>query len=341
MAINKKAEMKAGTVILIAVVALLVLAYVNNWNGFADMIKGQGSDSGSGSGSGSSGQPTPTTTVNCPSTGITSLTINVQDALTSTATNVNSEYFVFNGNKLIKEGTTGSDGTDTISLTCGQDFKIMLVNTTAGNGVGLYSETFDYPARIASDSINKELVTQGTSLIVGIENPNDPAGNANATIAAGGSADFLLKFKSNHSERGYNQPIILCQVNISGIKEVVFADTFSNDKAAIEASKPDRVSATSNYKYYTVGYPEMLPQSAGTISIRAVINAQASTAPSTADSMSCKIVDKATWKTSSYKTATSPETGFLFGAENTETLADVGGTDSAAVSYYFVNSGGY
>lgn len=340
MALNKKAEVKTGTIVLV-VGLLLIGAYLMNVGGFKDTVNGFIQPSNTGGNTGGSSGLTPTTTANCPSTGLTSLTINVQDDLASTATNVNAEYYIFNGNKLIKESTTGADGTDTISLTCGQDFKILLVNTTAGNGNGLYAQTFDYQARISSDSVNKEMTVFGTAKILGIENPADPSRNANVSIVAGQTKNFELKFAANHSARGFNKPIILCQVNKTGIKEVTTAKTFSDGKSVISASVPDRVSATSNYRYYAFGYPDMVTPSMGVVSISGSLVAQDSVAPSITDSMTCIIADQATWKTSSYKTSTSPETGFMLGAENTETLADTGGPDAASASYYFVNIGGY
>jgi len=92
----------------------------------------------------------------CPTDGTTTYTLNVQDELATTATNLDAEYFFFNGNKLIKEGTTGSDGTVNVDVACGKDYNLLLINTTAGSGS--YGKVIELKARSSDDTVNAELV---------------------------------------------------------------------------------------------------------------------------------------------------------------------------------------
>ena len=326
---NRKGEAKLGTIL---VVLLLVGfgAYSMGWTNLPAPIDGAASDS-----------PTAGTTANCPSTGITTYTINVQDELTSSATNVDAEYYFFNGNKLIKEGTTGSDGTVDVDLTCGKDYKLLLLNTTAGTGNGLYSKVFDLQARTSSDTFNAELVTFGEAKILGIENPADPSRNANVTLAAGSTVNFDLKFIANKTERGYNRPIIMCEVNVSAINSVSVG-SFSDGTSVVSVTTlPKRITATGGDTYYAWEYPKILTPNMGVITASGNLVALGSVTPSTTDTMACKIIDQATWKTAGYKISSTIDDGFKTSAENTETLADVGGPDSSVSSYTYINAGGY
>lgn len=336
--INKKAQ-GDGMKIIGIILVLGLVAYVFNFGGFADTVSGWGGDADGLDGI--TDEPTSDSTKNCPTTGTSTYTINVQDELTASATDVDAEYFIFNGNKLIKEGTTGSDGTVDVDMTCGKDYKLLLLNTTAGTGNGLYSKILDIQARVAEDTINAELVTFGEGKILGIENPADPSRNANVSLEAGATKQFELKFVANKTERGYNRPILMCEVNVSAIS-TVSVGSFSDGTSVVSVdSLPKRVTATGGDTYYAWEYPKMLTPSVGVITASGSITALGSVTPSTTDDMTCKIIDQATWKTSGYKTATSIDDAFKTGAENVQTLADVGGPDSSTSSYTYVHSGGY
>lgn len=333
---QNKGEAKIGTIIVIGLIIGLI-AYVGNFGGFADTVNSWGGSDSETSEDGLSD----TSTKDCPTTGVTTYTVNVQDELTASATNVDAEYFIFNGNKLIKEGTTGSDGTVDVDVTCGKDYKMLLLNTTAGSGQGAYSKIVDLNARISADTMNVELVKFGEAKILGIENPADPSRLANVTLTAGATKNFELKMVANATEKGYNRPIVMCQVNISSISTVDIGSFSDGTQVLDVTSLPKRVSASAGYAYYAWEYPKMLTPAVGVITASGNIVALASVTPSIVDSMSCIIVDQATWKNSGYKTSSSIEAGFITGPENTETLADIGGPDATASTYTYVHAGGY
>lgn len=327
---NNKGE--ANTAVIIGI--LLVLGFFAYQAGYLDNLFAPSTPSGPSGGE-------DLLTKNCPTTGITTYTINVQDELASTATNVDSEYYIFNGNKLIKEGTTGSDGSVDVDVTCGKDYQLLLLNTTSTAGSGAYSKVYNLQARTSADTLNAELVMFGNGKILGIENPADPSRNANVTLGAGATKQFELKFVANATAQGYNRPIIMCEVNVSAISSVNIG-SFSDGASVVSVSSlPKRITATAGDTYYAWEYPKILTPDMGVISASGTITALASVAPGTNDDMSCKLVDQATWKTSSYKTATSIDAAFKTSAENSETLADVGGPDSSVSTYAYINDGGY
>ena len=85
----------------------------------------------------------------------------------------------------------------------------------------------------------------------------------------------------------------------------------------------------------------MLTPTQGVITASGSITALSSATPRGADAMACKLVDQATWKSASYKTAASIAEGFKTGPENTENLQDVGSADTDTVSFQYANNGGY
>jgi len=328
MARNKKAESNTGTIVVIIIAALL-LAYV-----FVPAVTFKVD--------GFFGKNTVTpieqlNTDTCPSDGVTSFVIQTPDKLASTATNVNAEVYIFDGDSLVKSGTSAS-GSVTMDLTCGKVYQGIALNTTASTGA--YATKFSLDAKQAKQTVTAQMVQMGGAKILGIENPADPTRIANISIAAGTVKNFDIKFAANVTEKGYNRPIIMCQVNISSIKAVSIGSFSDGSSVVAVSSLPKRVTASAAYQYYAWEYPKMLDPSVGVVTASGSITSQASITPSTTDSMSCKLVDQATWKASNY-VSSSLDNGFKTGAENTETLADVGAADSTAVDLNFVNAGGY
>lgn len=331
MAKSKKAESNLWTIVGVIVVLGLV-AYAADFGGFQGKLDGF-------FGKSSSSTPTaPLNTGECPSDGTTTFTLYTPDKLASTATDVIAEYYVFDGDSLEKSGVTSS-GSATIDLTCGKQYSAIALNTTTGQK-GAYAVEFTLDAKNAKQSETVQLVQVGGAKILGIENPADPSRIANVSLTAGTTKNFDLKFAANETERGYNRPIIMCQVNITSIKSVSIGSFSDGSPVVAVTNLPKRVSATANYQYYAWEYPKMLDPSIGVITATGSIVSQSSITPSSTDTMSCKLVDQATWKKSNYKSL-SKTSGFLMGAENTETLADVGAADSTAASLNFNNGGSY
>lgn len=338
MALNKRGKTEVSTV-LMWIAVLLVIAYVANFNGFQDSVNGFFHKTPAA--------PTQPTTVNlvtgdCPADGTTSLTLNVQDALTSTATNVNAEYFVYNGNQLITEGTTGTDGAVTFDLACGKDYKMVVMNSTSD--IGYYAEIVDLSPRIAQETKNVKLVGFGHGQILGIENAAVSA-NAwelwNVKLGASVEKKFNIKFASNRSEDGFNKPIILCQANVTSIESVKLT-SFSDGTPVTELSSlPKRITATSGYRYYAWEYGKMLKSTDPVVIASGAIKATANT-PATTDYMSCIIIDQATYKVPNYKTATSIADAFKTASED-NSINNIGAIDTPSVdsSANFTFGGNY
>lgn len=322
---NKKGKSDLAIILGIIVVAALV-AYAFDIGDFKGTANGWFGSSAS--------TPTPGTgnnllTANCPSDGTTTLTLYTPDKLATTATNVVTEYYVFDGNQLVTSGTnTGASAS--VALTCGKDYQIQLLNSTAS--AGAYGQIVTLQARQTKQSLTVPMVQMGGAAILSIQNPGDPARNPNVSLVAGATKQFVLTFDANTTVKGYNQPIILCQVNTSSIQSMSIG-SFSDGTSVTSATVPTRISTTAGYKYYAFAYSKMLDPTLGVISASGTITAS-STTPSTSDSMSCKLADQATWKSANFQSLGLAQ-GFKTGAENTETNSEVGAADSAVAYYYY------
>lgn len=319
---NKRGEVKAGTIVLV-VVALLVVGIAT---GYIDLSK--------------FGKSTPAPPQNggtgiCPDTQLSNVYINTLKALTTTPTSATATAYVYDGGtKFVATGTTSSTSS-AISLACGKTYKAIVLNETAGVGNGYYSTTQDIITDQATKTYNLELYQYGSVRIINIKNPVDPAGLNNISASIGAVKDFTIQLSENYTQTAFNKPIILCQVNTTSVTQL----TLGGETTPV-VSLPKRVSASTGYQYYGFVINRMYKSTDALLEVPGKITFSSSIAPSASDSMTCKVVDQATYRKSNYQLV-DLSTAFTEGAENVESLADVGGPDSATASLYFVNGGGY
>lgn len=330
---NNKGKMELPAVLLWAAVIVAILYFV----GFAPVKSTIDGFLGTSTPSSSGQTDTNLVTNTCPSSGKTTVVLNTQDALATTATNVNAEYYLFDGATLAYSGKTAS-GTASFDVTCGKTYKAVVLNTTATSGA--YAEYFDVDAYTASKTFNKQLVQFGGALINSIQNPNDPSRLANVSLVAGATKSFEIYFSANVTAKGYNKPVIICSANVTTITDVKIA-SFSDGTVPVKVSTPKRITAEQGDQLYAYEYPKLLEPSVGTIVARGSLTADKSTAPATTDTITCRLVDQATWKSASYQSK-SLDAGLVTGPENTEDAnSDVGALDSSTSSYTLQNAGGY
>lgn len=313
---NRKGQMKSGTVILI-----LVLLGAAWYFGLFDKL----------SGTPGTGTPAPNAGL-CPDTQKTAMYINTQKALVTTATSAPATAYVYDDTGKLLSSNSVTSASSSFDVPCGKTYKVLVVNETTATG--FYAEKFDIVAEGASKTYNKELYTFGQMKIVNIKNPVDPAGLANISSAIGANKDFVIQMTVNQTTSGYNRPLILCKANISSVTSITLGG------GVITASAPARISATSGYKYYAWELPRMVKSTDALIELSGKIQFSSSIAPSGTDTMTCKVVDQAAWKKSNYQVLTL-DSGWVESAENSETLADVGAMDSNTGTLNFNNAGGY
>ena len=313
------AGLSGGTVVLI--VLALVAAYVFNVGGFQDLfVPSEEAEEPVG---------------RCPSSGLTEVTLNTQEALASSATNSNVSYYAFDSGVLVKEGETGSDGTVSFDLECAasKTYKLLILNEKATTGI--YPSTHTIDASGSVDVLNLQTYEFGEVGIANLGSSVDPAGTANISAGAGKSCGFTITFTSNESAAAFNKPLIMCLTNTTSV-----VDVFMTGAGAADAKAPVRISAISGYEYHTFEYAKKVDSTDAAVMLSGKIQFSSSSAPVSTDNMSCIIVDQSTFKKADYKTLSLSQ-GFVEAAENTETRANVGAADSNRATLNFLASPAY
>ncbi len=311
---SKKGAMSAGVVILL--IALAVFAYSGNWFGLKDILTPE--------------DGVPTVTTKCPSSGLTEVTINAQEALASSATDAEVDYYIYDNSKLVKEGSTTS-GAVSFDVECGvgKTYKLLVINETVADG--FYPQTVTVDASGPTDTHNFKMFQYGEIGIGSIVSSADPTGGVNISGGAGKTCGFTLTFSNNESASGFDKPLIMCQVNSTAIADVTMSGV-----TEVNAKRPLRISAQTGHQYYTFEYPELIKSTDAAVKISGKIqfSTGATFSSKVGNNMSCIIVDQTMYKTAEYKTLSLSE-GFIEAAENKETIAEIGAIDSNRVTMQY------
>lgn len=317
---NKKGAMSGGLIILLLVV--LVLAYSQNWLGLKDLI--------------SPGPVTPPTPLGkCPSSGLTEVTINAQEALASTATNANVSYYIYDDGTLVKEGETGSDGTVSVDVACavGKTYSAIILNEKALTG--FYPQQFSIDASDATFTKNLKMYEFGQINVASVVSSADPTGAANISAGTGKTCGFTVTFSNNESASGYDKPLILVLTNSSAVTDLTM-----DGVTEVPSKKPQRITTPSNLIWYAFEYPSMIKSTDAAIKVSGKVQFSSSmTVDSNAgkNNLSVIVVDQTAYRVAEYKTLSLSD-GFVTAAENLETQGAVGAPDSNRQTLAFVGT---
>ena len=304
---NKKgAQVTGGVVLLIVLAAVAAYMFIP---AVSDIFKAPAADDEVPAG-------------RCPSSGLTEVTLNTQEALASTATNSLVRYYVYDNGKLVKEGATGSDGAVSFDLQCGvnQRYSMLVYNGT--DDTGSYAQVVTIDASGATDTHNLKTYEYGAINIANFGSSIDPSGNASVASGQGKICGVILTFTENESASAFNKPLIVCQSNSTAVTDLSFDGVTRAD-----AKHPTRLAVVSGNKVWTFEYDKLLKSTDAAVKLSGKIQFSASTTPKGTDNMTCNIIDQAMFQTADYKTLSLSE-GFVTSAENTETIADIGAPDS-------------
>jgi len=315
---NKKgAGMSGGLILIIAVV--LVFGYTQGW---LDFILNPA--------------PTPPAGVvgNCPSSGLTEVTLNAQEALASTATNANVTYYIYDNGVLIKNGDTGSDGTVSVDVACGngKTYSGLVLNEQVQTG--FYPQEFTIDASGATDTHNFKMYEYGQVDVASVVSSADPTGAANISSGTGKTCGYTVTFSNNESASGIYNPLIMCLTNSTAVIDVTM-----DGVTEAQGKSPTRKTVPSGLKYFTFEYPKMIKSTDGAIKLSGKIQFSASATIPTANknNMSCVVVDQAMYRVAEFKTLGLKD-GFVTAAENQETIADIGAPDSDIATVAFAGT---
>ena len=259
-----------------------------------------------------------------PSTMLSAITIETKDALATTDTDINASYWIFNGDGTVfKSGTVDATETVNVNYDPAATYDI-LTYEDGGTGDDYYHVWKTVVPDAAAKTVTCHLRKEGQPEITKMNDPID--NDANISTGAGITASFEAMYKNNISESAIYKPILLAEVNATSVVDV------SITGATRMTTTPTRVTTTSGYKLLAFQLPEEYLEASDGIVIRpGTIKFSSSTAPSTDDYATFKIVDQAMWR----KAIFTNKIDFLIGAENTETFANIGGIDSATSALQF------
>lgn len=312
---NKKgAQLTGGMILLIA--AILVFGYSQ---GFFDNFLGPAET------------PDGASVDNCPSSGLTEVTINAQEALASTATAANVSYYIYDNGVLVKNGDTGDDGTVAIDLGCGigKTYTAFIVNEQTETGY--YPQTISIEASNPTITKNLKMYEYGSMNLASVVSSSSPTGNESISVGTGKNCGFTLTFSENESAAAYNKPLIMCLVNSTAVIDMTMTGV-----TEVASKKPIRVTSPGNHQYYVFEYDSLLKSTDGAVKVNGKLQFTSSaTVPSANTSnMSCILVDQASFRKAEYQTLKISE-GFVEAAENSETIVDIGALDSNRKTLYF------
>ena len=318
MNMNKKGQkLTGGMVLLIGVV--LVFAYTSNIGGFKDLLTPSAPTSGGG------------TVDNCPSSGLTEITINAQEALASTATNANVSYYVYDDGTLIKNGETGSDGTASFDVACmnGKSYSMLILNEKLLDG--FYPQTVTVDATGPTSIHNLKVYQFGQVDVASIVAASDPTGNDSLNAGTGKNCGFTITFSENESASAFNKPLVMCLVNSTAVVDVTMTGA-----TEVSSKKPIRISSPGNHQYYVFEVDKLFKSTDSAIKLSGKLEFSASASIRTApgNNLSCIVVDQSTYRVAEYKTLSVVD-GFVTAAENQETITDIGAPDSNRQSVFF------
>lgn len=319
---NKNGAITGGTVLIIVLLVVGAYVFIPSVQTTVDDILG-----------GEPSIPTTTAISKCPSTGLTEVTLNTQEALASTVTNANTTYFVYDNGALVKNGETGSDGTVAFDVECGVGKQYTMYVNNDKVETGFYGQTVTIDATAATDVINLKMYEYGEVNLASVVSSAAPDGNGSIKIGAGKTCGFTITFSENETASAYNKPILLLEVNATAVQDITM--TGVNE---VTSKIPSRLSSAmvAGKQMYAFEYPELVKSTDAAVKVsgQIVFSSSMSVVTALANNLDVVIVDQARYIISDYQTLSLNE-GFLEAAENRDTLAEIGGLDSANATLYF------
>lgn len=313
---NKKG-MSTGAIFLI--IGLLIVGYVTNFAGMKDFLTPEEVEEEVGVGQ-------------CPSSGLTEVTINAQEALASTATNANVSYYFFDGNALVSNGDTGTDGTVAVDVGCGRTYTLLVINEKTQTG--FYPQTVSIVADRATITKNFKMYEYGQINVASVVSSTDPTGAANISAGTGKLCGFTVTFANNESASAINKPLIMLMSNSTAVTDITLTGA-----TEATAKAPTRLTVPAGRKFWIFEYDELVKSTDGAIKLSGKIQFSASANIPSGDvnNMSCRIVDQATYRIAEWQTLGLSE-GFVEAAENIESITDIGAPDSAIATVAFAGT---
>ena len=260
----------------------------------------------------------------------TTVTLNTYDALATTPTAADVQYYIFKSNgEFYKTGETGSDGQDSVDLQYGGDYDLIAYNesnawSSTGGGYIPVETSFQADSGEGSiKTINMKLYKVGGMTVTDVLDPVDL--NSNISRTAGSTESVNVLWKVNVSNTAIYRPVLVVDYNQTGIE----SDGIKVSSAGwTETDCPHRLTTGSGRVKACFIYDDddhVVLSSDGIQTIRTTIQIDDSTAVGTTSHAEYQIIDTMMYREPDYVTA--GKSAFLYGQEDSAD-SDVGAGDS-------------
>lgn len=263
-----------------------------------------------------------------PSSGLCEFTLNTKDALTSTNTNADVTYVIFEADSGAqkKSGSTSS-GTASFDLDFGKNYKIVGYLDSGSTDYYWEDEVLleGQSAPVTTFTCDQPTLT-GYMYLVGetplnttkLRDPNDF--DSNVSLPASGTASFDVLLKTSESYKGTRYPAIIFDANTTSIDNI--------ECGGSTISVPSRITTTSGYKKIAESLDrEYIKSKDGTVVVSCSVTALSS-APATTDYLNITTMDKTFW----VKAQADNIADYIEGYQNDETSSDIGVEDGGCSS---------
>lgn len=262
-----------------------------------------------------------------PSDLTTTITLNTKDALATSPTNAEINWYVFKDTgEFYKEGSTSGDGQDSFDVQYGGSYKLIAYNdTSATSGVGFLPEETAFTADTGEGSVktvNMKLYKLGGLEISSARDPVDLNSQVDGDVA-GTTVSIQVLYKVNVSNTAILNPIVRVQGNSSCI-DADGVKVSTSGYTAIDC--PSRLTNVAAERDWCFKYAGVVKSGDGLRTVDGSIKFKDATACPTGDNVTISMLDEQMYRTPGYVTD-GYLTGFLKGAEDTSDT-DTGSVDS-------------
>lgn len=251
----------------------------------------------------------------------TSVTLNTRDALATTDTNADVDYFVFKkSGEFYKSGSTSS-GSDSFDVQYGGTYELVAYDDDDA-GSDYYPEMIEFTANTGEGSVKTINMALNKESNVTISSARDPVDlDANISASAGSTVSWQVLFEVTNSNAATKNPIIVVDVNTTSTDDV-------SVKGYEETDCPSRLSTASNRKKYCFRKEAVIKSSDGIQTVDGSIQFDATNGPSTTnpnEGINVTILDEQAYLEPGY--VTEGRSGLVIAAEDSSD-SDVGAADS-------------
>jgi len=250
----------------------------------------------------------------------TTITLNTQDKLATSPTDVTTDYFVFtSGGAFLSNGQTSS-GTDSFTVPTGGNYKIIAFLDSVTEFLPVeatFSTDGADPTKRSVQTVNLELYKSSNATISTVRDPVDLDGNVTCT-AANSACHFDVLFYATTSLATIGKPVIEIDVNSTAFDDITMS-------GLSEVPCPSRLTTESARTNWCFATGKDIPSSEGIVMYSGTLFVGAVGAIA-GDEVNVTVIDTTGYLDADYQNA--GYSAFHYGTENPVGKTNIGAADS-------------